>query len=421
MTMRFGLILLAPLCLPAQTPAPLLTFRELVQQGPASIPKLEEYLKDPAVSTRVDAVKALVEIGTAASLEPLVRATSDNDPEVQVRAAEGLVNYYYPGYVKTGLSGSLQRAGNTIKGKFTDTNTQAIDPQVKVRDEVVAALGKLAKGGSSFEARAAAARGLGVLRGAAAVPELGEALRSRDSQVIYESLIALQKIRDAKGGPLITFLLSDLDDRILTTALETIGVLGNHEPLPQVRELAGRARNEKVRRAALTTLALLADESSRPVFEHYLKEKDDKLRASAAEGLGRLRAPADRERLYRAFRDEKKTGPKLSFALAAVLNGWHEYAPGTPLEFLVSQLKSTFWGGVAHPFLVEATRDAAVRQALYPHVTRVGKDERRALAYILAVSGDQQTVKYLEVLSADPDREVAAEGIRCLQILKSRL
>ena len=53
-----------------------------------------------------------------------------------------------------------------------------IDPYVTVRPDVIAALGKLVRGGGSMEARANAARAVGILRGKAAVPDLVEALRT---------------------------------------------------------------------------------------------------------------------------------------------------------------------------------------------------------------------------------------------------
>src|ERR1700704_4120667 len=115
-------------------------------------------------------------------------------PEIQIRATDGMVNVYLPGFIKTGLSGTLSRAGASVRGKFTDTNDQAIDPFVQVRPDVIAALGRLARGGASLESRANAARAIGVLRGRAAIPDLVEALRSKDDKLMYESLVALQKI-----------------------------------------------------------------------------------------------------------------------------------------------------------------------------------------------------------------------------------
>ncbi len=84
---------------------------------------------------------------------------------MQIRAIDGLVNFYLPGYVQHGLGASLKRVGTSIKGKFTDTNDQVIDPFVIPRPDVIQALGDLVRGGGSMEARANAARALGILRG----------------------------------------------------------------------------------------------------------------------------------------------------------------------------------------------------------------------------------------------------------------
>src|SRR5579871_6914968 len=97
-----------------------------------AIPKLETYVADPDVEVRREAVKAIVDIGTPRSLDPLVKFCSDNDAEIQIRAVDGLVNFYLPGYIKTGLTASLRRVGSSIKGKFTDTNDLVVDTYVQV-------------------------------------------------------------------------------------------------------------------------------------------------------------------------------------------------------------------------------------------------------------------------------------------------
>ncbi len=182
--------------------------------GSEIIPKLETYLADPDVDVRREAVKAIVDIGTQRSLDALVKACSDNDPEIQIRATDGLVNFYVPGYVKTGLTASLRRAGSSIKGKFTDNNDLVVDPYIQARPEVIVALGHVASGGASTDARANAARAVGILRGREALPDLEQALRSKDSQVIYEALVAIEKIRDPSSGPNIAFLLHDLNEKV---------------------------------------------------------------------------------------------------------------------------------------------------------------------------------------------------------------
>src|SRR5207302_9080304 len=107
---------------------------------------------------------------------------------------------------------SIRRVGTSVKGKFSDVNDQVIDAYVQVRPEVITALGKLARGGASMESRANAARAVGILRGTAAGPDLLEAIRSKDDAVLYESLIAFQKIHDQSIAPKIRYLLHDQDE-----------------------------------------------------------------------------------------------------------------------------------------------------------------------------------------------------------------
>src|SRR6266567_3986053 len=155
--------------------------REIAKGGSSAIPRLQEFLKYPATDVRVEAVRQITEIGTQRSLDPLVQAAQDNDPEVQIRATDGLVNFYLPGYVQNGFGSSLRRVGTSIRGKFTDTNDQVVDPFVIVRPEVVTALGGLARGGGSMEVRANAARAICILRGKAAVPDLLEVAHTKNT------------------------------------------------------------------------------------------------------------------------------------------------------------------------------------------------------------------------------------------------
>ena len=397
--------------------------REYGKGGSENIPKIEPYLSGPEVDVRLEAVKAIVNIGTQRSLDPLVKAASDNDPEIQIRATDGLVNFYLPGYVKTGLTASLRRVGSSIKGKFTDSNDLVIDPYIQVRPEVIMALGRITSGGASIDARANAARALGILRGRQALPDLEQALRSKDSELIYESLVAIEKIRDPSAGPSLAFLLHDLNEKVQITAIEATGLLMNRDAINQLRDVLDRSRNMKVKRAALTAMAQMPDPQLHGLYVTYLDHKDDGLREAAAEGLGRLKNPADGATLERAFNNENKTEPRLSAAFALVNLGKLGTTEFDPLRYLVNNLNSTAYRGVARAYLTELARNPQVRQAMYPALTQSGatRDEKTGLAEVLASSGGPDSVAPLEALSQDPDSEVSQAGLRAVKNLRARL
>src|ERR1700691_4184586 len=99
---RYSVFLyLVPFVCSAQTPRDV---RAAAKQGQVAIPTVAAYLNSAAVDTRIEAVKQLTALGGKDTIDPLIRATRDADPEMQFRAADGLVNYYVPGYVRQGVA-----------------------------------------------------------------------------------------------------------------------------------------------------------------------------------------------------------------------------------------------------------------------------------------------------------------------------
>ncbi len=393
----------------------------MAKQGQTAIPTVAGYLNSASVDTRIEAVKQLTALGGKDSIDPLIRATHDADPEMQIRATDGLVNYYLPGYVKQGLGSSLVRAGASIKAKFSDANDQIIDAFVTVRPEVIVALGLLARGGSSFDSRANACRALGILRGRAALPDLIDALRSKDNNVMYESLAAIQKIGDPSAGPRITYLLRDLDDRVQSTAIETAGTLRATDALPTLRSIVASPRNVKAQRSALAAIAMMPQPQDRDMFVRQLSATDAKLRAASAEGLGRIGNRADVPALEKLWSDEDRMAPRLAVAFALVMDGNLNVGPDAPLRYLVNTLNSAAYHDVAYAYLVETARQVPVLHVLYTQLDSGSKDEKIYLGRVLAVSGDKGSASFLDKLSRDSDPDVAREGLRALRSLRARL
>ena len=402
----------------AQTPKDV---RAVAKQGPQAIPTVAQYLNSSSVDTRVEAIKQLIALGGKDTIDPLLRGTRDSDPEVQIRATDGLVNYYLPGYVRQGLGSSIVRASASVRARFSDTNDQTIDAFVIVRPDVIAALGQLARTGASLDSRANACRALGILRGQAAVPDLLEALRTKDNRTMYEALIAMQKIRDPQAGPRVAYLVRDLDDKVQSAAIETVGLLRAKEALPALRDIVKSPRNNKAERAALNAIALMPDPQDRPLLQSYLTSKDDKLRAAGAEGLGRIGDPADKTSLEKTWQEEEKMLPRLASAFSLAMEGNLSLADDAPLRYLINTLNSSAYRDVASAYLIEAARRPALRSTLYQPLEQGTRDEKIQLSRILSASGDEASIPYLEKMSHDQDSEVAQEGLRALRSLRARL
>jgi HEAT repeat protein len=412
--------LLLPVFALAQNPTPK-DVRTVAKEGQAAIPKLALYLNSPSLETRIEVVKQLTELGGGESLDPLIQATHDADPEMQMRAIDGLVDFYLPGYVKDGPAASLARVGASIKAKFSDTNDQVIEGFVRVRPEVIEAIGKLASGGNGMDVRESACRAIGILRGDAALPELYEALRTKDSDVMYEALVAIRKIRDPKAGPRIVYLLRDFDEKVQTTAIETAGILQAKDGLPALRGIVASPRGSKDERAALTAIAMMPETEDRPLLQRYLTSKDDRLREAAVEGLARIGDPGDRAAIEKVWRDDGKMAPRLASAFALTMAGDLSTAENAPFRYLLNTLNSGSWRDTATAYLIEAARKPAVLAALQQPLATGTKNEKIQLARIIAASGDSSAIPWLEAASRDSDSEVAAEGLRALRTLRSRL
>lgn len=395
--------------------------RDLAKGGSPNIPKIAPYVADPDLDVRVEAVKALVEIGTQYSLDPLVKALQDNDPEIQIRAADGLVNFYVPGYVRRGMTASLRRTGAQIRARFSDEDSPVVDPFIQVREDIAIALGKVARGSVSMESRANAARAAGILRARQALPDLLEALRSKDDAVLYEVLVAVRKINDRSAGPGIVFLIRDLNEKVQLAAIELCGLLRVKEAIPGLREAVLKPRGDRSRRAALSALAMIPDPANRSLYERFLSDPDPELRAGAAEGLARLRNPGDLGKVEQAYAEERQSAPKLALALAAVTLGRWTYDTGSPLRYLVDTLNSPRFRGVAEAYLIEVTREKGVREKVYPTLGDGTKDQKMLLAGVLAQTGDGDTIPLLDRLARDSDPAVAQEGVRAARNLKARL
>ena len=384
--------------------------------GFSYIAALVPLVEDTAAEVRNAAVGALIKFRSAQSIEPLITATRDEIPEIRALAVDGLVDFYYPGYVKFGRLGSIAAFSGRLKGRFSEPNPVVIDPYVTVNPEVIRAIADVAANGGNSDVRANGARALGILRGREGLAALQQGARSRDSKIILESVYAIKKIADTSAGPDIVFLLRDLDEDVQFAVIQTVGQLRTREARPGLVEIIEESDKAKIRREALVALAKIPDPEQRALFLTFMRHKDKFMRAAAAEGLGRIGNPRDADVIAKAFQAESAESARLSLAFAAVHLGNLSLT-----DYLVDGLNSTIHRLEARPFLVELARKPEVLERLHPKLDSGTAPQRRHLAHVMALSGNAESVRYLQKLAEDPDDKVAVAAIEALKILQARL
>ena len=396
--------------------------RELGKRDTSALADLAPYLRDSDREVRLEAIKAVVRIDTMASLDALVAGAADRDPEIRIRATDGIVNTYLPGYVENNsLSGNFTRGFRHIKGFFSSRNDQVVDADVVIRADAAKAIADEINDGFSFDASSNAALAAGILRARPAVPALIKGLKSKENDMIFECLVALQKIKDPSAGPAVSFLARDLDERIQITALETIGVLRSLDSAPDVRAALKGGKNLKIRRAALEALAMLGIPGDRATFQRDAGSGDAEMRAAALEGLGRIREPED-FRLLKAAYDEPDADWRVHLAAAFALanQGKVDTEQFSPLPYLVENLNTTGRAATASAYLEELTRHEAARASMTKLAPGATKDQKLKLCAIFGASRSEDLMPALKKLSKEDDPDVAFAAQKAIRILQAR-
>ncbi len=405
--------------LSADKPGQRATAARRIGDSPAGfryINHLKPLLDDEIEEVRAAVAVALIRMRVIEAQPLLITATADLSPRIQALAVDGLVDFYLPGYARTGRMGSISSFASSLKSKFSKPAPETVPAYVDVNPDVIRALGDIVKHGRSEQARANAARAIGVLLGGDALDALIEGVRSRNATIIIESVLAIKKLRDPSAGPDIVFLLRDLDPTVQEAVIQTVGQLRTSEAVDDLVRIIADTDRDRIREQALIALAKIPENGQRELFISYIRHRNKSFRAAAAEGLGRIGTPADVQLVEELFAAEGSETARLSLAFAAVSLGHR-----VRLGYLVEGLNSRIHRLEARPFLVELARDPALLESLYVPLSTGTAPQRRHLAFVLGQSGNQGSLPHLENLSKDSNDDVAADAIEALRVLRARL
>ncbi len=377
---------------------------------------LSGMLSDASGPVRRAAIEALIDLGGDQVRPPLAVATRDPLPDLQIMAVEGLVDTYVPDYVRTGRLAAVKSMTSSLRSRLSNPTPVVVPAYVTVDGEVARAIGAVVREGRNPDARATAARALGVLRAGQEREALLAGIRSRDPSVVIQSTVAFKKIGDPSVGDDLVFLLRDPERSVQEAACEALGQLRTVVAIPALIRVIQEAKRATTRAKALEALAKIPDKGGRDRFLQYLEHRDKMMRRAAAEGLGRIGDPADRARVSQRLSREKAGSARLALAFAAVRLG-----DSAPLEHLLRGLNSAVHRFEARALLEELARDAAVREKLYSPLLSGTNDQRQHLAHVMGVSGSEDSLPHLETLVDDSRPDVALAAIEAVRLLRARL
>jgi hypothetical protein len=109
----------------------------------------------------------------------------------------------------------------------------------------------------------------------------------------------------------------------------------------------------------------------------------------------------------------------MAFALVAL--GRMEINDFSPFRYLINALNRATFRNVSLAYLTELAREPAARLTIYPNLERATKDEKTGICQVLAESGQQDSLPYLNRLKDDTDPGVAQVCLRSLRTLEARL
>jgi HEAT repeat protein len=210
---------------------------------------------------------------------------------------------------------------------------------------------------------------------------------------------APQDVADA-----VVSALNDSDVRVRLWASDTLGWLREPRAAPALSQRLTFYKRGEEAWAALHALARIGLPENAPLFRQYLNERQEQPRVMAIEGLGRVRDPADVALITEALKNERSPAVLLAGSFA-----FYQLGSPTNLQALVDGLTNPATTQQARVYLTELGAQAA--PSLRAYLQRPEPAVRLAVAEVLGLSGDHDSLGVLEAAARDSDASVA-EAVR---------
>jgi HEAT repeat protein len=385
----------------------------------SATPDLVAAASDADAGVRKEIIIALDKMRDVRSLPAFIRLSADGEKDIRDRSIIGMINLYLP--QESGLMVTLNKVAVFFNPWSDEWADVVAEPGIKVDDGVVAALrDRLQDVDDGI--RLKAARGLGILKGKAAVPALLETLRQNQTNAVrFEIMRGLVKIGDASAAGELMSYLNYNDSKVRNQAIYAIGRFRYREAVPEFQRLfekegtlPAKLIDKPYREALLDALAFIADPATQPLLLKEKRNPEDALRWHAVEGLARLADPSLAAEISRDWLNEKVAKVKTAQTYALYRMGRKEF-----LDELVNRLGSRKTNTEARLYLLELTPDDMPE--LYAQAKNRDANVREALAEILGLRGDERAIPVLQELAKDQRGQIAAFATQAIRRINARI
>ena len=302
-----------PRCRPASDPAfsaGLLAAFLLVPARPATAQSpfdpIVADLRSPKASTRIGALRTLIQSGYPQVLTAIAPLVQDPSNEVQLEAIDALLTVCLAPAPSPQQSVIFKAENGSIAPAVFDALPLAVLPRA-VPPDVLSNLSAALKDDDA-RIRTGAALALGVLGSAALGPRTDDADRTVTTDVVYALRHPDPATREAilraaarlfeppphasapvAIGDAVIAAMNDSDTRVRLWASDTLGWLRERRAAPALGERLAYFKRGPEAEAALHALARIAPPAAQPTFRAHLVAQDAPMRVMALEGLGRIR------------------------------------------------------------------------------------------------------------------------------------
>ncbi|EKF85819.1 HEAT repeat domain-containing protein [Methanobacterium formicicum] len=266
-------------------------------------------LKDHDYLTRKEAARALKKVGDETAVPALIEA---------LRYKSWHLDYVILSSVRENSAEALGRIGD-IRAIPALIDSMENDPDEEVRLKSAWALGELGNEGAvdalitaledkNWSVRRTSANALGRIGDHRAVPYLIKALEDNDWHVRKYAAVSLGKMQDKQAIPILLEAMDDEDADVRWKAMLALGKLGESAVPPLVKTL--KNKNWRMRAKAAEVLGKIGGEDALHALINLLvgrtTDKNRHVRGKAAEALGRIGDEEAFEALKNAQKDEYK-------------------------------------------------------------------------------------------------------------------